>query len=108
MLRSYIRDSHKDSDFTKKLISLVDNINAEAKDIIQKQVSALYSLYVELGDLLQDAKKPSCEIVSNLKVLMISSRNRDNTDFLENTYDKWKAFFEIMRNYAIITIAEKK
>lgn len=57
LLRSYIRDSHKDSDFTKKLISLVDNINAEAKDIIQKQVSALYSLYVELGDLLQDAKK---------------------------------------------------
>ena len=108
LLRSYIRDSHKDSDFTKKLISLVDNINAEAKDIIHKQVSALYSLYVELGDLLQDAKKPSCEIVSNLKVLMISSRNRDNTDFLENTYDKWKAFFEIMRNYAIITAAEKK
>ena len=76
--------------------------------MIQKQVNALHSLYVELSDLLQDAKKPACEIVSNLKVLMMSTRNRDNTDFFENTREKWKLFFEIMRNYAIITSVEKK
>lgn len=108
MLKGYIRDSHKDSDFSKKLINQVDNINAEAKHIIQEQVSALFSLYAELGDLLQDSKKPSCEIVSNLKVLMMSSRNRDNTDFLENNYSNWKVFFDIMRNYAVISSADKK
>lgn len=108
VLKGYIRDSHKDSDFSKKLINQVDNINAEAKHIIQEQVSALFSLYAELGDLLQDSKKPSCEIVSNLKVLMMSSRNRDNTDFLENNYTNWKVFFDIMRNYAIISSADKK
>lgn len=108
LLRGYIRDSHKNADFTKKLASSVNSINSEAKDLIQKQVNALYSLYLEIGDLLQDSKKPACEVVSNLKVLMMSSRNRDNTDFLENNYDKWKLFFEIMRNYAIITVAEKK
>lgn len=108
VLKGYIRDSHKDSDFSKKLINQVDNINVEAKRIIQEQVSALFSLYVELGDLLQDAKKPSSEIVSNLKVLMMSSRNRDNTDFLENNYPSWKIFFDIMKNYAIITSVDKK
>lgn len=108
VLKGYIRDSHKDSDFSKKLINQVDNINAEAKRIIQDQVSALFSLFVELGDLLQDAKKPSCEIVSNLKVLMMSSRNRDNTDFLENNYPNWQIFFDIMRNYAIISGVDKK
>lgn len=108
VLKGYIRDSHKDSDFSKKLINQVDNINAEVKQIIQKLVSALFTLFVEIGDLLQDAKKPSCEIVSNLKVLMMSSRNRDNTDFLENNYPNWKVFFEIMKNYAIIAVAEKK
>ena len=108
LLKSYIRDSHKDSDFSKKLINLVDNINAEAKQIIQRQVSALFALYVELGDLLQDSKKPSCEIVSNLKVLIMSSRNRDNTDFLESNYENWKVFFDIMKNYAIITSVDKK
>lgn len=108
VLKGYIRDSHKDSDFSKKLINQVDNINMEAKRIIQEQASALFSLYVELGDLLQDSKKPSCEIVSNLKVLMMSSRNRDNTDFLENNYPNWKVFFDVMRNYAIISSADKK
>lgn len=108
LLKGYIRDSHKDPDFSKKLINQVDNINAEAKQIIQRQVTALFALYVELGDLLQDSKKPSSEIVSNLKVLIMSSRNRDNTDFLENNYENWKVFFEIMRNYAIITSVDKK
>ena len=108
LIKGYIRDSHKDSDFSKKLVSQVDGINVEAKSLIQRQVSALFSLYNELGDLLQDAKKPSCEIVQNLKVLMMSSRNRDSTDYIENNYEKWKVFFEIMRNYAIITTVEKK
>lgn len=108
LLYGYIRDSHKDSDFQKKLIMQVEKINSEAKQLIQRQVSALHSLYVEMSDLLQDAKKPACEIVSNLKVLIMSSRNRDNTDFFENTHEKWKLFFEIMRNYAIISSVEKK
>ncbi|MCQ2599890.1 MAG: DUF5312 domain-containing protein [Treponema sp.] len=108
LIKGYIRDSHKDSDFSKKLVSQVDGINVEAKSLIQRQVSALFGLYHELGDLLQDAKKPSCEIVQNLKVLMMSSRNRDSTDYIENNYEKWKVFFDIMRNYAIITTVEKK
>lgn len=108
LIKSYIKDSHKDSDFSKKLITHVDNINQEAKQIIQAQVNVLHSLYIELGDLLQDSKKPSCEIISNLKVLLISSRNRDTTNFLENNYEKWHIFFEIMKNYAIIATTEKK
>jgi hypothetical protein len=55
-----------------------------------------------LEELLADAKKPSGEIVSNLKILMISSRNRDNTMFLEQKINKWKIFFDIMKNYVII------
>lgn len=106
LIGSYIKDSHKDGDFLKKLTSTVDTINVEAKSIIQREVSALNSLYVEMGDLLQDAKKPACEIVSNLKVLMMSSRNRDSTDSFEKQYPLWHIFFEIMKNYAIINVAE--
>lgn len=108
IIQSYILDSHKDPDFSKKLVSQINQVNAEAKTLIQSQVTALYTLYQEIGDLLQDAKKASSEIIQNLKVLMMSSRNRDSTYFLENTYEKWKVFFDIMRNYAIITTVEKK
>ena len=53
-------------------------------------------------------KKPSSEIISNLKVLMMSSRNRDNTNFLEANYEKWNIFFEIMKNYVIINTGDIK
>lgn len=108
IIKGYIRDSHKDSDFSKKLVTEVESLNAEAKSLIQHQVTALFSLYNQVGDLLQDAKKPSCEIVSNLKLLMMSSRNKDSTDFIEKNYEKWKVFFDIMKNYAIITTVDKK
>ena len=36
LIKGYINDSHKDADFGKRLSNLVDNINAEAKEIIQK------------------------------------------------------------------------
>ena len=57
----------------------------------------------KLEYLLADAKKPNCEIISNLKVLMMSSRNRDNSDLLEQQYSRWGTFFDIMKNYAIIS-----
>lgn len=107
VLRGYIRDSHRDSDFIRKLSSQISSINAEAKSLIQNQVTALHSLYVELGDIIQDSKKPSCELISNLKVLLGSTRNRDNTDLLERQYEKWKMLFDIMKNYAIITGIDK-
>ena len=39
---------------------------------------------------------------------MMSSRNRDNTNFLESNYEKWNIFFEIMKNYVIINSGEIK
>ena len=51
---------------------------------------------------MADAKKPSGEIISNLKILMMSSRNREKTMFLEQKINNWKLFFDIMKNYVII------
>lgn len=102
VLESYIKDSKKDKDFQKKLEKMVSNINNEAHEILQSQCTNLLSLYKQLGELLADAKKPSSEIISNIKVLMMSSRNRENTNFLESQYSNWKIFFDIMKNYVII------
>ena len=62
----------------------------------------------KIKDILVESKKPSSEIIQNLKVLMISSRNRDNSDFMESQYGQWKVFLEIMKNYVIIGTIEKK
>ena len=108
MLESYIKDSKKDKDFYNRLEKMVHTIDSEAHGLLQNQVTNLFSLYTELGELLADSKKPSSEIISNLKVLMLSSRNRDNTNLLESQYGTWHIFFEIMKNYVIINSGELK
>lgn len=105
VLQSYIKDSHKDKDFYKKMELMVNNMNNQAKDIIQRQTSNLLSLYKAIGELLEDSKKPSGEIIENLKVTMMSSRHRDDSNFLEKHYGTWKIFFDIMKNYVIINVA---
>ena len=104
ILESYIKDSKKDKDFFKRLEKMVNDINNEAHQALQEEVTNLVALYRQLGELLADAKKPSSEIISNLKVLMMSSRNRESTNFLESNYGNWQIFFEIMKNYVIINV----
>ena len=106
VLEGYIRDSKKDKDFYNKLEKMVQSIDNEAHNLLQSLVTVLFSLYNELGDLIADSKKPSSELISNLKVLMLSSRNRDSTSLLESQYGTWHIFFEIMKNYVIINSGE--
>ena len=101
-MQSYVTDSHKDKDFYRKLEKMVVTTNNEAHELLQAITANLHTLYRYLGELLADSKKPSSEIISNLKVLMISSRNKENTNTLEIQYPDWKIFFEIMKNYVII------
>ncbi|MCH5291614.1 MAG: hypothetical protein J1D88_07680 [Treponema sp.] len=103
-----IRDSHKDDSFAGKLKDLVEKINKRAKEVIQFEASNVNQLYGAVGEILADCKKPSSDVISNLKVLMISSRNRDSAETLERQYPQWKIFLEIMKNYVIIGNAEKK
>ncbi|MCR4954721.1 MAG: DUF5312 family protein [Treponema sp.] len=108
VLKNYVLDSHKDKDFYKRLERMVLTINDDAHKMLQNVVTNLHNLYRQLGELLADAKKPSSEIIQNLKVLMFSSRNRENTNLIEEYYPQWKIFFEIMKNYVIINSTEKK
>ena len=102
VMQSYVQDSHKDKDFFRKLEKMVVTTNNEAHELMQSISATLWTLYRNLDELLADSKKPSSEIISNLKVLMISSRNKENTNNLEIQYSDWKIFFEIMKNYVII------
>ena len=103
-----IRDSHKDNIFVNRLKELVDTINRTAKDLIQDEVNHVFQVYKIAGEILLESKKANSDTISNLKVLTLSSRNRDNTEILEKQYGLWTIFLEIMKNYVIITNIEKK
>ena len=101
-LASLIRDSHKDTAFSARLKENVDKINQKAKEILQMEVVNVHRLYNYIGEVLLDYKKPTPDAISNLKVLMVSSRNHDTSEQLEVQYSQWKIFLEIMKNYVII------
>lgn len=103
IIDGYIKDGHNDPEFFKKLELTVTNINTQANQLISREINSLNKLAKHVEGLIQDSKKPTSELISNLKVLMFSSRNKDNTDILEKQFPKWELFFEIMKNYAIIS-----
>ena len=108
VLEGYIKDSRKDKSFYTRLEKMVVTINNEAHNLLQTHVTNLFALSKELGELLADAKKPSSEIIQNLKVLLMSSRNKDRTNLLDYQFPNWKIFFEIMKNYVIINNSDLK
>ena len=107
-ITSLVRDSHKDPSFESTLKIMVEKINKEAKEIVQAETTNVLQLYKKISDILVESKKPSSDVITNLKVLMISSRNRENSDIMESQNGRWKIFLEIMKNYVIIGNIEKK
>lgn len=101
-IEGYINDIQKDSSFSKNLEELVASINSEAQSIITGTVGALTKLSKHLRTILAEMKMPNSRTISNLKVLMFSSRNKENTSTLELQFKKWEKFFNIMKNYSFL------
>ncbi len=108
LIQGFIRDSHKDEAFVSKLKILVDEIDKEAKALVQAEASNIAALASMVKELVVEAKKPSSEVVTNIKVLAMSSRNRDNFGFLDMTISQWDVFLEIMKSYVVVTGSDKK
>lgn len=105
-IEGYINDSRKDKVFYQNLESIIGSVNTEAKKILQESINSLHALYVNIGEILSDMKRSNNELIQNLTVLMMSTRNKDSTEQLDKQYSQWKTFFEVMRNYSIISARE--
>ena len=69
---------------------------SQAKELIQNEVTQFESLTKQIGEMLDDAKKSTPLNISNIRILLLSTRNRENADFLENKYSDWHIFLEII------------
>ncbi len=108
IIQGFINDSHRNAEFIKNLKATVDTINNEAHQLVQEVTTSIVSLYSLLGEVLTDSKKASPDTITNIKVLLGSSRNRDNTELLEKSFSLWRLFLDVMKNYAIIGEIEKR
>ena len=112
VIEGFIRDGQRDADFVKKMkegdIIVANKINEQAYETVQNFASQFFDLYKQIGDLFIDSKKVKPDLCSNIKVLLGSSRNRENSNRLETQLEKWAIFLEIMKNYVIVGEVERK
>lgn len=99
VIRGYVADSHSNPEFLTKLTQSVAMINRTAHKIIEEETQHIMTLYNFLSDMLEDAKLISPINITNIKVLLASSRNKDNAAQLDNQLHNWSIFFGIMRHY---------
>ncbi|MCR5763966.1 MAG: DUF5312 domain-containing protein [Treponema sp.] len=108
LILGFVRDSHRDTAFIGKLKTLVDKIEKEAKMVVQREAVNIYNLYERVSEIVLEAKKPTSDVITNLKVLTMSTRNREKFDFLDTTIGQWKIFLDIMKDYVSLNRGEKK
>ena len=108
VLLGFIRDSHKNADFLTRLSASVDTINEQAHRLVQESANKINMLATQVGDLIVEGRKSQNLLITNIKVLLNSSRNREASEMLDTQFDAWKLFLEVMKNYVIISSAEKK
>ena len=99
-------DAHGNPDFANKLAQSITRINTQAKKILQEEHAHLLNLHRFLSDMLEDARLINPVNITNIKVLLASSRNKENAVQLENQLPDWQIFFGIMKNY--VSLGEKE
>ncbi len=108
LLKSYTNEGLQNTELLKKMSQMIDNANRQARNLIETQANYFNDLYNKIAALISESKKSSTTDISNIKMLITSTRNKDNADLLEKQYSKWRIFLDIMQNYVIIASIEKK
>ena len=106
-IQGYIAEIEKGKDMKKQLQKIVDIANMQAKTIVQTGSKAYADLYAFTEHLLEDIKAPTPELVTNIKALVVSSKNKESFTRLEQDRHIFAMFLEIMKNYAVFGSIEK-
>lgn len=108
LIKSYTTEGQQNTDLIKKMTQMIENANSQARTLIESQTNYFNDLHIKIAALLSESKKSSAADISNIKILITSTRNKDNADLLEKQYPQWRIFLDIMQNYVIIADVEKK
>lgn len=96
-------NSKTNPDLAKQLMSKMSNINVFVKNQLHVDMGNFSKLTRDISDIFVDAKKGSPEIISNIKMILFSTRNKEHTSFLDSQFQNWKNFIEIMKNYVLFS-----
>ena len=100
-IQGYIAEIEKGNDMKKQLHKMVEIANIQAKAVVQTGSKAYADLYAFTEHLLEDIKAPTPELITNIKSLSSSSKNKESFARLEQDRYVFNMFLEIMKNYAV-------
>lgn len=99
-------NSKNNPDLTKQLLSKMAGINTYVKNMLRTDMSGFTKLTRNIKDIFVDAKKGSPEMITNIRMVLYSARNKDAAAALERNLQYWCKFIEMMKNYIIFTDKE--
>ena len=106
-IQGYVAEIEKGKDMKKQLQKIVEIANMQAKAVVQTGSKAYVDLYAFTEHLLEDIKAPTPELITNIKALAVSSKNKESFTRLEQDRHIFAMFLEIMKNYAVFGSLEK-
>ena len=106
-IQGYIAEIEQGTDLKKQLQKIVEIANMQAKTVVQVGSKAYADLYAFTEHLLEDIKAPTPELITNIKALAMSSKNKESFARLEQERHIFTMFLEIMKNYAVFGSFEK-
>lgn len=99
-------NSKSSQNATDQLTKRMSNINARTKNMLQEDMTKILRLCNNINDMFADTKKGSPDLITNVKMMLYSTRNRNRSRLLESQFIYWQKFTEFMKNYVVFTDKE--
>lgn len=100
-VKRYVEEMRRGKDIISYLNRLVDAINDKAKEIVEDEAGLFAMLGDAVTELLSDSKKPSPELITNIRTLG-GGRNREILAQIQAGRDRIACLIKIMRSFTVV------
>lgn len=100
-MKRYVEEMRRGKDVSSFLNRLVDAINQRAREICEDETRLLQMLGEAMGDLLVDYRRPSPDLVTNIRTLG-GARNKEILGQIAEGKRQLDTLLRIMRNFTYI------
>jgi len=104
-VKRYVEEMRHGKDIMPFLGKIVDEINYKAREICEDETGIFQMLSEILGELLSDYKRPSPDLVTNIRSLG-GVRNKEIIANLQEGRKKSETFVRIMKNFSFVKPAD--
>jgi hypothetical protein len=100
-LRSALDEAAKGRDHTDAVSRITAALDARAKELVEQDVKSLRELAESIYDVIADFRKPTPELVTNIKTLA-AAKDKTLIPTLANGYNATARFLKLMKAFLIV------